>query len=205
LLSDSGREVGPLQGLLREQITDEARSLEGREYIHLLDGGLSDNLGLLNGLGALVMIGDHREAMRAFGYEDVELILVITVNAEVETERPWDGLDKPATPINVVSGLTGAQMEQVNRMTIKLAQRAFAELASELSTPEREVRFQHAELSFAKIPDEDERRFLRRIETSFSLSDEKVDRLIHAARQLVRDSKEIDEALAPFREGVPQP
>jgi len=205
LTAEDAREIGPLQKMLREELADKARSAEDREYIHLLDGGLSDNLGLLNGLGALVMIGDHQEAVRAFGHEDIELILIVTVNAESETERPWDRLDKPATSLHVVSGLTGAQITQVNKMTLKLARGAFGKLARDLSTPEKPVRFQIVELSFEKIPDEEERRFLRRIETSFGLSDKKVDRLIGAARQLLRDSKEFQEALAPMRKGSGSP
>ena len=68
------------------------------------------------------------------------------------------------------------------------------------SAPGRQVHFQHVELSFDGVPNEDEQRFLRGIETSFRLSDKKVDHLIQAARQLVRDSNELDEALAPFRD-----
>ena len=41
-----------------------------------------------------------------------------------------------------------------------------------------------------------QRDFLSRIETSFNLSDKKVDRLIEAGRRVVRDSPELAEALA---------
>ena len=42
----------------------------------------------------------------------------------------------------------------------------------------------------------EQRDFLSRIETSFNLSDKKVDRLIEAGRRVVRDSRELAEALA---------
>ena len=54
------------------------------------------------------------------------------------------------------------------------------------------------ELSFAKHPSREEREALAKIETSFKLSDAKVDRLIDAGAKLVRESAELHEALAVF-------
>ena len=46
------------------------------------------------------------------------------------------------------------------------------------------------------MADPEDRNFLRKIETSFNLSDKKVDRLIEAGRRVVRESLELAEALA---------
>ena len=147
------------------------------------------------------MSQSYSRALESLGHHDLDLILVVTVNAETETLRPWDRKNKAASPVQVVNGLTGAQMSQANRTTVALARAAFGQLAEDLSTPEKPVHFRHVEVSFAKLSDPDEQRYLRRIETSFNLSDKKVDRLIAAARRLVAESSELAEALSLVDEG----
>ena len=186
----------PFRTMVRSEIADGARTLAEREYLHLLDGGLSDNLGLANGVAALAVIGDRDDALVQLGHEDIELVLVITVNAEVATQRPWDRRDKGPTPVQVVSGLSNAQLGATNRMTLRLARESFSKLARDLSTDEKPVHYRHVEISFARHPDPDERDALRSMETSFNLSDRKVDRLIAAARKLVAESPELADALA---------
>ena len=188
----------PLRNVMREELLSQIRSIDDREFIHLLDGGISDNLGLKNSIAALAILGDPREALESIGHEDLELILVVTVNAEGEQEHPWEASNRAATAIQIVSGLSGAQMKQQNRLTINLARTAFSMLASELSSPARPVRFRYIELSFGQLADAKEQRFLSRIETSFTLSNRKIDRLIEAGRRLVRESPELAEALSYF-------
>jgi hypothetical protein len=62
------------------------------------------------------------------------------------------------------------------------------------------VRFEFVEVGFEQVPDPDERESLRRIETSFTLSDKKVDRLIAAARQILRESDAYQRALRVLNE-----
>ncbi len=185
-----------LRNMLREELVSHAEGGEGREFIHLLDGGLSDNLGLANSVAVFARISDPEQAFRRLGHEDLELILVVTVNAEGRDERSWDGLNRSASAVQVVSGLSNAQIKQNNHLTVKLARMALGGLARDLSTPERPVHFRHIELSFSKLANSEQRDFLSGIETSFNLSDKKVDRLIEAGRRVVRDSRELAEALA---------
>jgi len=208
-------DLGPLEGttelddapddfraLVRGQLHEYIESLDGREYIHLLDGGISDNLGLLNGVAAIAALGEPEEAMRGIGHENVRLILLVTVDAGSETERPWDQLDKPASPIQVVNGLSGAEIERNNELVTKLARLTFADLAEDLSTPDRPVEFIHSEISFEKVENEEERSALSRIQTSFNLSDAKVDLLISAGQRLTHESPGIRRATDDLETGV---
>jgi NTE family protein len=52
------------------------------------------------------------------------------------------------------------------------------------------VTFHFVEVSFDRVRDEEERRFLNGIGTNFDLSDEEVDRLIAAGREVLRESAE---------------
>jgi NTE family protein len=181
--------------LVREDVSTAYANSEARPFIHLLDGGLSDNLGLANAVGALSALGDPERAAREIHHENLGLILIITVNAEVQPERPWDQADKSASARQVVSGLSGAQIHNVNRITVELAKQEFSDWAHALSRPGAPVRFELVDVSFGKLEDPAEREYLQEIETSFHLSDEKVDRLIAAGRRLVRDSPELARAL----------
>ena len=73
-------------------------------------------------------------------------------------------------------------------------------MADDLSSPDKPVRFEFVEVSLARVIDPDERRYLRRIEMSFNLSDDKVDRLIRAARQMLRESPNLTGALAAIED-----
>jgi NTE family protein len=192
--------------LVREDVSTAYTNSEARPYIHLLDGGLSDNLGLANAVGALAALGDPKRAVREIRHEKVRLILIITVNAEVQSKRPWDHVDKAASTLQVVSGLSNAQIHNVNRMTVELAKQEFSDWAHELSRPGAPVHFELVDVSFGKLEDPAEHEYLLGIETSFHLSDEKVDRLIAAGRRLVRDSPELAQALRHLgKHGPPSP
>ncbi len=66
----------------------------------------------------------------------------------------------------------------------------FERWAQDKSIPERPITFHFVEISFDQVRDDSERDFLNSIGTNFDLSDEKVDRLIAAARQALGDSDE---------------
>jgi hypothetical protein len=98
-------------------------------------------------------------------------------------------------------GLSAAQIHKDNRITVELVRRVFGDLAHDLSRPRAPVGFELVEVTFAKVLDPAEREFLGNIETSFNLSDEKVDRLIAAARRVLSTSQEFAEALTRIRGG----
>ncbi len=67
---------------------------------------------------------------------------------------------------------------------------AFEQWTNQISTPERPVTFDFAQVSFDVVQDDAECDHLNEIGTSFDLSDEEVDRLIAAARKVLRESPE---------------
>jgi NTE family protein len=184
-----------LRQMALHQLEDAYPVSDERPYIHLIDGGVSDNLGLINLVASAALIGDPERAFRELGHEEVRLLLVITVNSEAGSKRPWDREDRAASSIQVVNGLSSAQIHKTNRLTLELAKASFGQWARRLSRPGAPVRFEFIEVGFEQVADPDERDYLRRIETSFRLSDEKVDRLIAAARQVLRESEAFQRAL----------
>ncbi len=198
-LHRSPEEESPIARLARKEILSSYVEDQDRRYIHLLDGGLSDNLGLRNAVAALTAAGEPRRAMREIGHGDVRRILVIVVNAEQAPKRKWDFDNRAASTLQVVNGLTGGQIHNANRITIGLARALFGKLARDLSRPGAPVDFELVEVSFEGVQDPEERAFLGDIETSFHLSDEKVDRLISAGREVLRNSPGFQRALVGMR------
>jgi NTE family protein len=169
-------------------------------YIHLLDGGLSDNLGLRNAVGALTAASEPVRAMQEIGHGDVKRILVIVVNAEGASKQSWGRRNRSASTLQVVSGLIGRQMHNANRITIELARELFQKLGRDLSRPGAEVAVDLVEVSFEAVEDPEERAFLGNVETSFKLSGGKVDRLIAAGREVLRRSAGFQRAVAGMRD-----
>ena len=67
--------------------------------------------------------------------------------------------------------------------------------------PEKPVTFHFVDVSFNHVDDDDERDFLSRIGTNFDLSDEQVDRLVAAARKVLRESQDFQSFLKPEKPG----
>lgn len=180
--------------LMREELRAASAGAEEADYVHLLDGGLSDNLGLRNAVGALMVAGDPERAMKEIRHPNARVILVITVNAETPLDGSWASKNRTASAAQVVNGLSSAQIHRANRVTVELAQQAFTRWSSELSSADAPVVFEFVEVSFDALADPDESEYLAGIETSFKLSDEKVDRLIAAGRRLVLEAPGLERA-----------
>jgi NTE family protein len=77
---------------LREQ--KESLSLlldsEKKPYLHLIDGGVADNLGLRTIQESVDAVGNVWQMMKLTGKEKVRKVVFVVVNAETKTESQWD-------------------------------------------------------------------------------------------------------------------
>ncbi len=80
--------------------------------------------------------------------------------------------------------------------TLELMDKTVARWPRELSSPGRSVTPYFIQLSFRDIDQPDKRKFFNRIPTSFSLTDEQVDRLIAAGRTLLRNNADYQQFVA---------
>jgi NTE family protein len=90
----------------------------------------------------------------------------------------------------VIGSVTADQISRYGEDTIQLVRATFDTWVKDKSTPEHPVSFHFVEVNFEHVRDDGERDFLNGIGTNFDLSDEQVDRLIAAARQVLRESTE---------------
>lgn len=179
-----------------------------RPYIHLLDGGLSDNIGLRGPARALLSTDGQDSILRKINLRKIKKLAIITVNAKPGSDTGWDKKRRAAGVIGVLSVTTSAPMNNYSLETIDSLNenveqlrkdkqteadviKRLKELCPDAKWPEAlpGVDFYDIELSFDKIKDEALRRRLKGLGTNYHLSSRDVDLLKQAARDLLRESE----------------
>ena len=161
-----------------------------RPWLHLVDGGVSDNLGLRSIYTTTKLIGNPQDALREYGHPDVRQILIISVNSHAAQTPKW-AFERNAPGIaEVIGSMSSDQIDQYTADTLEAVRFTFERWAKQVSTPEHPVRFSFVEVDFEKAADKADRDYLNHIGTSFDLKDEEVDRLISAGREILRESPE---------------
>jgi len=193
----------------------ELNNREDHRYLHLFDGGLADNLGLRAIMDGVMTQGSFTQTLEALNLPQTRKVVFILVNAEtaldVESSRKmetptFNALLNAATsvPLQRYSFETVAllkdQLGEWQRQSheVECGGALLAAVQSVKSSGEdacKGVGFYFIEINFSEHPDPDERNYLKRLPTSFSLTDEAVDRLIAAGRQILRDNSDYQSLL----------
>ena len=183
---------------------DSYRDKENRRYIHLVDGGITDNLGVRSLLERVEAAGGALSALKVNNAPLPKYIIVIVVNAETRAENPMDSSIKSPSNSQVVGAVSKAQIGRYNLESLVLLEDALDRWAAELSTTDHKVTPYFIKLDFESIADERTRLIFNNMATSFSLPDEEVDDLIEAGHQLLRHSPDYQRLVALIREAEQQ-
>ena len=171
---------------------------EKRPFIHLLDGGLSDNLalrGLIEGSGVQ---GSFEKLLVLGGVKNVKKLVILAVNAETSPDVMEFRSDHVPVLSKAMSSLIDIPINRYSFDTTTLISMGVEKWKAELKTKPRgpdspwakeaDIYFINASLS--EIEDPDERIALMKIPTALYLKDEHIDRLVMAASKLIRGNKE---------------
>ncbi len=158
---------------------------EDRQYIHMVDGGLTDNLGLLAIYEMVEIAGGARAFMQTIGAEPAPKLVVISVNASARPQYPLEASNRVPSIENTISAMTDAQVHRTNARTLELFKRSLVRWAEDLSTPERPVESYFVEINFDSLVQPSRRLFFHEIPVGFSLSRAQVDNLIQVGRELL--------------------
>lgn len=157
-------------------------------YIHLVDGGVVDNLGLravtdrIETFGAGSLLDKSRRLPRS--------IMVVSVNAAVDPEGSINqSADKPSM-LDTIDAFSDVQMSLYNEETKLLLTNKLDEFRRLLEKDGHQVDLYQVEVSFQSLRSDAERTYFNRLPTSLELSDADVDRLIAAGRDLLRHDPE---------------
>lgn len=170
-----------------------------RPYVHLLDGGLADNVGARGAVDYIAQFGSVVEGTRQAGYRGVRRVVFIGVNAETSARSPQDtSADVPGPlraalaladiPINRNSATALAQKRAVLQAWEAEVAQAHARGEFEIFAPD--TKFYLLEVNLADEPDAALRERLQAIPTSLELPADDV-RLLreHASRALRRSGE----------------
>jgi NTE family protein len=163
---------------------------EKRPYIHLVDGGITDNLGL-RGLYAINQLsGGLGSYFRQRGRVPPRRIVIISVDASTEREYEMNRYHRVPPAREVISAMTAVQLHRYNAATLGLIERTLQDWREELSAEGRQLETYFIRIDLERVTDPQKRDFLNHIPTSFSLTDEQVDVLIETGGSLLRNNPE---------------
>lgn len=166
-----------------------------RKYIHFVDGGITDNMGLRAMYDVVSASGGSKALLSRIHRKPPETTVVISIDASTEKIDQMDTTLKAPSMAHAMGAVTDVQLHRYNTATIELVETTFRQWAHELSTPEKPVEPFFIELSFAQLKKPEVRMFFNKVPTSFSLTGEEVDRLIHAGRTLLRQNPDFQRLL----------
>lgn len=190
----------------------------GRRHLHVLDGGLADNIGLRSILQSLNSadrpIIERQGAdplqggwslLQKINNQEVKTIVVITVNAKTDRRKRWDEKRSGPGTFSVLSASAGIPMGNFTMETLELM-RGYAKDAE--LTANGPIRIHGVEIAFDDLPDPDEQVFFGNLGTNFGLDRFEVDCLIDRGGRLLREARSVTDNPAPgqpaqsFREFV---
>jgi len=184
---------------------EDYRDSEKRPWLHLVDGGIADNLGLRPYYNQLSLEGDPRQAFRDLGHPDVRHVLIISVNSFAHKQSKWPF--KRAAPglAETIGSISSDQIGRYNYDTLDIVRYSFGHWTKQVSTPQHPVTFDFVEVSFNVVHEEGQRQALNDIGTNFDLKDDQVDLLIKAAGEVLRGSPDFKAFLERLQGRINQP
>ena len=171
-----------------------------RPFIHLVDGGLTDNLGL----GAIVDISDM------FGMEQLyqqlqqknqlKNIIVINVNAQNEVTNEVDKTADVPSIGNVINTVINVPIDKNTQNTLRRF-REFTDSWNQYAAKAkgRKINMHFVGLGLKELPESDLKKDVLNISTSFYLPKSDVDKLRQAAQILLQNSAEYHRALSALQ------
>ena len=184
-----------------------------RPYLHLVDGGVSDNVGMRGVLDALESLEALHEAGLPTPLDHVRRIIVFVVNSLPSPPTNWDESERPPGTVDILLKATGVPIDHYSYEAVELLKditvrwqtlralrnsAAFAgnrdpAVAVALRVPDAEI--YAIDVSFPALKDKTELDYLNQQPTSFALPSEAVDRLRAAAGTIILASPEFQRLL----------
>jgi NTE family protein len=164
------------------------RDADNRPFVHLVDGGISDNLGLRATLERIETL--QQQLFERLSENPPRSILIILVNAEVKPKRVIEKTANKPSIGATVSAMSNAQISRYNLETrddLRRQVENFQTLAEQNGLP---TKIYYAEVQFNDVPITEASTFLNNLPTSLELDGEDIDKLIATARILLRREPE---------------
>jgi NTE family protein len=174
-----------------------------RKFIHFMDGGLVDNLGLRGITDVVALSGGAGEFFRNNLYQPPRRFVVIEVNAATASHKNLDlSADEPHV-IEVVSALTNMHINKGDAASVQSTKDLINNWSQKISTPEHptsgyfiQVGLASEEAKMHFVTEKLPQNVVNSIPTSFSLKDHEVDLLIKEGGDLLRTNPVFQQLLS---------
>jgi NTE family protein len=180
-----------------------------RPFIHLVDGGVADNIGVRGVLEVLEELAVSAAFRGEVGFDVFRRIVLLIVNARSSPRTDWDRRESPPGTVGQLLRASGVPIERYSFETVEtmkdsaeiwmwrrkllVAQARLAgatEEEAEARVPK--VTLHVLDVSFDAITDPKERAYFMNLPTNFVLPAEDIDRLREIAGRLLRQSAEYE-------------
>lgn len=170
----------------------------GRPWIHLIDGGISDNLRLWGPLESSLARGGFAPLLKRMGVGHVRKVVFLVVSADVLPESGIDQSGEPPSIRLMASRVLDTLMNNISFETQTWLRSSFhywreeaRDLAGTAESPYEGVPdFYLIEASLREIADPTERKTMMAIPTTFKLAPEQVQALERAGQTLLENAPE---------------
>lgn len=191
------RRYRPDEGRVRLRARELRSYLDAtnRPFVHVVDGGVSDNLGLRAFLDGMHAMQAQPELLGGMQPEKVKRVVVISANAYSFPDRTWDKRERPPGSIAVGAAAANHTLDRYSFETLELVKEQFEDWQRELKG-RSEIHLYPIMINFTNFRDLAERRFFLNLPTSFVLPPTDVDKLKDAGHRLLRQNRAYRELLA---------
>ena len=162
------------------------RDFEKHRYIHLVDGGISNNLGLRATLDRQESVKERKKAAITTGARLPKNIIVILVNADVDAEVSIEQSPESPSMATTMGAFTSTQMELYSQETRDRMRKETAEFNARAAASGIPSKMYFSEVSFDGVKSDSLKTLLNSMPTSLELEDNQVNQLITAGRILLR-------------------
>jgi len=167
---------------LRTKVYQDAKE---KEFIHLLDGGVSDNLGIQSPLehsiyGRRNVLGAHRKQPRRS--------VMIIVNARNMRMKQWNFLSKTPGLGSLIDAVSGSMINNHNFATVEFMRASYDAIQKRLDAEGTPYDHYLIEISLEQLSDATRREHLIKIPTALSLPKKEVDAVRDAAKEILYSS-----------------
>ena len=174
-------------------------------YLHLMDGALSDNLGVRSTLDALTDSDDASHFQDVLQRSGIRKLVFITLNA---SDTQWARIAGRRSPPDVIDMLKLVGTVPMDRYSVEskaLLQETLVRWATRLSPENSSDGLYFIDLSLDSLRDHPRFKEVTQIETTFSLKRSQVDELRCAAKLLLSSDSEYQRLLSSQGGGVTAP
>ena len=218
-----GRARPSARVLQRYREMQQFQDSKDRPYIHLVDGGVADNIGMRSVLEALEAFDASKAFRGDVGFGAIRRIVLIVVNSRSAPKTDWDRVEDPPGLFAQLTQTAGVPIDRYSFETIEIMKdreeiygwrreililrarlAGKTEAEAEASIPLPKLTLHTMDVSFDAIKDPKVRERLMNMPTTFVLPADDVDALREAGGKLLRESADYQELLREWG-GSPAP